>query len=333
MLFYRVAANKGAAPAASLGLRFSARRSVVRGAGKHNTRPVNELAALQCPRVRIASPASRMCQSDHSPAGMVQHCRSTRSEMHDSGTSPMTGSMCEYRFTISGHRPETLPMSRLASYMDGLARLLGEADQVHFVRPEPGSTVLVQQVEPGAEPRVRGRVLAVSRREGSPDAMKAFRELDRQLTEQDAFGSLQTGGGTELLPFRGCKQLGQSAIGPFSQLGYLDGVLIRIGGTRDPVPVGLEDGERVHKCLASRRLAKRLAVDLFGAALRVDGKGRWVRESNGNWELRRFAISDFIELDESPPSEVVERLRRVEGGEWGNIDDPCKELARLRSAD
>ena len=49
----------------------------------------------------------------------------------------------EYRFTIDAYSPETLPMSRLAEYMAEVARLLGKVDQVHFVRLEPGSTVLV----------------------------------------------------------------------------------------------------------------------------------------------------------------------------------------------
>ena len=43
-------------------------------------------------------------------------------------------------------------MSRLAEYMGELARFLGRSEQVHFVRLEEGSTVLVQTVEREAMP-------------------------------------------------------------------------------------------------------------------------------------------------------------------------------------
>jgi hypothetical protein len=50
----------------------------------------------------------------------------------------------EYRFTIAeSFTPQTLPMERLAEYIAGLAKLLGEQPNVHFRSIEAGSTVLV----------------------------------------------------------------------------------------------------------------------------------------------------------------------------------------------
>ena len=46
---------------------------------------------------------------------------------------------CEYRFVIDAHTPDTLPMSRLAEYMAALARLFGNAKQVHFVALSPAA--------------------------------------------------------------------------------------------------------------------------------------------------------------------------------------------------
>ena len=86
-------------------------------------------------------------------------------------------------------------------------------------------------------------------------------------------------------------------------------------------------------CNATRDMARRLAVHLYGATLRVQGNGRWEREADGVWLLRRFNITGFEELDDAPLSEVVGRLRNVEGSGWKNVDEPSVELQRLRDLD
>jgi hypothetical protein len=53
----------------------------------------------------------------------------------------------EDRFTIDAYTPDTIPMRRLAEYMQDLADLFGEREHVHFARIEAGSTVLVQRID------------------------------------------------------------------------------------------------------------------------------------------------------------------------------------------
>ena len=79
----------------------------------------------------------------------------------------------EYKFRIEAYTPDTLPMERLAEYMADLAKVLGEPASVHFVRLDPGSTVLVQKVDEEAEPKVRQRVQKVHSGDGPPDALLA----------------------------------------------------------------------------------------------------------------------------------------------------------------
>ena len=239
----------------------------------------------------------------------------------------------EYRFVIDAYTPDTLPMSRLAEYMADLARFMGTAEQVHFVRLESGSTVLVQVVEPQAAPKVRDRIYAVAHDQGPDDAANAFKALNRYLADDNAIGSLRVGGGAEVIRFPGREQLAPLTFGAFNQPGVLDGVLIRVGGRDDTVPVHLRDCERIHMCNATRDIAKRLAVHLYGPTLRVQGDGRWERDADGIWLMKRFNITEFCELDETPLSEVAERLRNVEGSGWTDIDDPHAELRRLRRLD
>ncbi len=238
----------------------------------------------------------------------------------------------EYQFVIDACDPDNLPMSRLAEYMADLARLFGEAERVHFVRLDPGSTVLVQIVEPEAAPAVRNRIHDLARDNAPEEAARAFRNLNLRLADDDTTGSLREGG-VEVIRFPGRERLSTLTFGTFNQSGVLDGVLIRVGGRDDTVPVHLRDGNTIHICNATRDLAKRLAIHLYGRTLRVRGDGRWERDADGCWSMKRFNITAFDELDDAPLGKIVRRLRAVEGSRWQDLDDPLAELQRLRGPD
>ena len=121
-----------------------------------------------------------------------------------------------------------------------------------------------------------------------------------------------------------------NALPQFRQQGALDGKLFRIGGKNErKVPVHLMDGKKVHVCNAERELATRLAEHLFGSTLRVQGSGRWTRDTRGNWIMLEFNIVDFDVLSDLPLSQVVAKLHAVKGSHWPEIDDPAAELARI----
>ena len=236
----------------------------------------------------------------------------------------------EYRFVIDAYSPDTLPMARLAEYMAELARLLGRADQVHFVRLEGGSAVLVQSVEPEAAPDVRERLRSLQQDNPPEDAAKAFANLNRYLADDNATGILQEGESAEVIRFPGREEPAPVTFGAFNQPGVLDGILIRIGGRDDTVPAHLHDGETIHVCNTARDVARRLAVHLYGPPLRVHGNGRWERDADGCWVMKRFNITSFDVLDDAPLGEVAQRLRDVEGSGWKEIEDPTAELRHLR---
>ena len=223
----------------------------------------------------------------------------------------------QYRFVIdSTCTPETLPMARLAEYMAKVATLLGEKTYVHFVGLEAGSAILVQDVEFEAHTTVQQRIQAVNRNDGPPDATQAYDALNRLLVDDSASAALFRAAGRDVrgarvLEFPGTKQERESEYGPVKQASTLQGVVIRVGGERDPVPVHLQDGEVVHNCLAKRMLAKELARYIFDQPLRVSGSGRWFRDSRGLWSVDRFRIADFTELVDEPIGTVVTGLRRM----------------------
>lgn len=239
----------------------------------------------------------------------------------------------EYRFLIDAFSPETLPMARLAEYMAELATLIGEEKSVHFVKLEAGSTVLIQSVEWEAVPKVQERIQAVRMKEGPPEAQKAFENLDRKLARDNAKGELRDQLGANVIQFPGRNRETADFYGPFNQPGVLDGILIRVGGERDPVPVHLEDGVgEVYMCHASRHIARSMAPNIFGPILRVSGTGRWHRTQEGQWEMDRFNISTFDVLRGTTFRNLVNKLRTLPT-ELRDSDDPIGTLNKIRHGD
>jgi hypothetical protein len=239
----------------------------------------------------------------------------------------------EYRLKIDAFSVASLPMSRLAEYMSELARLLGEQEHVHFSHLEPGSAVLVSSVEDAAIVKVGERLQALRDGCGARDAMQAYKALDTLLAKDNAVATLFGEGGEEVIAFPGRSGPKPLRYGPFREEGSLDGVVIRIGGRDDTIPVLLKDAEGAeYPCQTNLDLSKKLAQLYRGPAVRVYGTGKWVREENGAWTLQQFDITSFDVLDDAPLTKVVAKLRAVEGAEW-NSDASLGDMLGLRRED
>ncbi len=238
----------------------------------------------------------------------------------------------EYRFKIGAFTPETIPMARLAEYMSELATLLGNRESVHFIELEPGSTTLLHRVEYEAVPKVRIRINGVRNRTAPEDAINAYQRLDKKLLEDNAVGSLEameeTSKPITVIEFRGRERRLAEQFDSISQPGTLDGLLIRVGGKDQTVPVYLEEGDEIHRCTSNRGLAKRLSPYLY-EVMRVRGVGKWNIDSFGNWIMEEFRIADFERLDITPLSESVARLRRIKS-DIQTLEDPIAELDKIR---
>jgi hypothetical protein len=232
----------------------------------------------------------------------------------------------EFRFRIEAYTPETIPMARLAEYLHELAAMLGEANAVHFVRLEASSTVVVHKVEHEAVPKVRDRATAVARRQGSRAAMRAYRAINRMLRKDNGAGVLQAPTGAEIIRFPGIQEV--ERFGTVTQQCSVDGEVVRIGGTRELVPITLRSEEElIADCYTSRATAKRLAAHLF-EPVRLFGNGRFAREDEGSWKLEYFAFENFARLTDEALSSTIEALRAIPGGEWG--EDALDELRFIR---
>lgn len=238
-----------------------------------------------------------------------------------------------YRFTLESWDRDRIPMARLAKYMDALARLLGHPESVHFQGLEDGSLSMVQVVERQAVPGVLRHVREAMAGTAPSGVLKARKDLEKYLAEDGGTGRLSCERNSEELVFCGAEAAEEETFGPISEETALDGVIFRVGGTGDPVPVHFMEEDTVRHGEAPRALARELAQYLFGDTVRLHGEASWKRTAKGEWLLEEFRIQKFEELDPAPLWEVIGKLRTVEGSGWPDIEDPVAEIRRLRGLD
>ena len=237
------------------------------------------------------------------------------------------GKWKEYKFRIDVFTPDTLPMTRCAMYLAELANMLGETPHVHFVRLEPGSTTMVSKVDVEVAPRVQERTTAIKQNKGTVFEMRAYRRLNNMLTEDNGTGAFLEENNTEIIKFPG-KEYEILEFHSVQQQGEVDGEVIRIGGSKDIVPILLEvEGRELSGCHARRSIAKELAKNLF-EPVRLYGEGRWNRNAEGEWNLNYFIVDRFDVLQESTLSQTVIALRGLKG-EWG--ENSLNELLESRN--
>lgn len=218
-----------------------------------------------------------------------------------------------FEFKLEAYSPATIPMERLALYLLEVARLMGETQSVHFKGLETGSTRAIALADWEAAPKIRKRLGDARANEGPDEARAARRRIDQMLVDDNASGEIADTSGHKrkrLIYFPGAKRTVDVDYGPFSQAGTLDGIPIVIGGEGDPVPIHLEDGDRVYNCLASRYLAREIATYLFQTPIRVTGIGTWFRGRGGDWTMKRFRIQTFSVLKSES---VADTMKRVHG--------------------
>ncbi len=239
-----------------------------------------------------------------------------------------------FRFVIDAFTPQTLPMARLAEYLEDLASLLGEKPNVHFLRVEEGTARAVYIVDSVAVPKVEYRLKRVkSESVEEPEVARAYRNLNDRLASDNAVGRIERASGAPILRFPGRDTDKVAEVGPITQRDELDGEIVSVGGETDRVHVHIRTRSGVQNCTTKKPIAKDIARYLYGQTLRVHGKARWFRDSSGDWQLFGFVIDSFDPLKETPLSEVAEDLQNIQSGIAGLDDDPEEALRKIRHGD
>lgn len=184
-------------------------------------------------------------------------------------------------------------------------------------------------VEWEAEPKVRERLRAIKTHEAPEEAQQAAKDINRRLLQDNAKAVLVDPAGAKVFPFPGRDGATKLEFGPVSQAGVFQGVPIKVGGENDPVPIHLEDGKDKYIVLARRSLAREIAQHLFTSVVRVEGTGRWIRHTDGEWEMLTFHAASFRVIEDANVQIAFGELRKLPGT-WKEVDDPLAELERIR---
>lgn len=227
----------------------------------------------------------------------------------------------EFRWIIRGATPETIPMARLAEYMQNLAKVLGEERFVHFDRIERGSVQLVAHVERPAITRVTSRVAAVRGGSAPTDAMRGYNQINTMLEEDRGTATLKRGSAT-IIRFRGVEERKPAGL-EVQNAGYVSGYLYWLAESRNGITARIQPaaGNVVH-CIAAREIGKRLRSHLF-ETVRVYGTGTWRRGHDGQWNVLNLEISDFKKVEGASLRRVIDKIRDLDV-EWP--DDPLGVL-------
>jgi len=233
----------------------------------------------------------------------------------------------EFRFKIdAGYTAETMPLTRLAEYLQELAVVLGDEPHIHLLKVDSASAVPVFHIDEEAAERVRGRAAAVRRGTAPAGAMKGYRNLNRMLQEDRGHATFFEGE-AEIIPFPGGAAPGEP-IRDIAQQGTLDGELEKIGGPRDWVPIHLRtmDKEPITGCFARKAVIQQLAPLIY-KPVRLYGRGRWQRSPDGRWTVERFLVDSFEPLNRAPLINVIANLRKIKS-DWDKT--PIATLHTLR---
>jgi len=237
-----------------------------------------------------------------------------------------------YTLYVEAYTPETIPMARLAQYMQNLAAMLGHDAAVHFETLKPGSTQIVSRIDHEDVPKVATDLAQLKRGEGTPEAKKAQAAIDQLLAEDNATGFVyeDEDENAKIIAFPGVTRPKPTTFGPFNEEGSLDGVLISVSGADQTVHLQLQNGDiRYTGIDTNRETARRLAKHMY-EPVRVFGTGRWLRDQEGTWLLKRFKVESYKVLRSDDLKEAIDQMRAIEGSEWKDMDDPIGALKALR---
>ncbi|HEY6348324.1 MAG TPA: hypothetical protein VI636_02840 [Candidatus Angelobacter sp.] len=246
----------------------------------------------------------------------------------------------EYKLRIHGMvngeeiTPLTLPMAKLADYLEAYASLLGYRENVHFLKVEGGSASPVALVEMERDSQVRERIKQAANDIGPKDALDAYKKLNTILTEDNGYGEILERVDTRevtVIEFPGNRRNLSPIYGPIKESAFLQGLLRRVGGKEPTVPVHLVDVDgKEYFCWARKELILQLRHYVF-QQVRLYGMATWVRDANAKWNLEQFEVQSFTaDLTEDSPSTVFAELRAVPGNEWNELADPLEELRKIR---
>lgn len=237
-------------------------------------------------------------------------------------------------FRISALTPDSLPMKRLAEYLSFLAVMYGNDNEVHFKGVRKGSAVLVAEAFSDVVDGIEQRLRLINTSETDDKAQRAYNDVNRLLQEDHSTAYVARPKFGKIITFPGAKQ--QRGRDPISvvQPVTIDGVVIRIGGRDETIPVVVQDmeGNNISCTIKGKQNAKELSKYYLGDTIRITGIGRLTRGEDGIWKMSDVVINSYYPISNEPLDKIFSDLRSIEGNGWKSLDNPIATWKKIRGS-
>lgn len=221
-------------------------------------------------------------------------------------------------FVIPGYTPETMPLDRLIDYLQQMAVVLGDPENLHLIEIRKSSTAPVLRTPIATALAARERAQRVQRGEGTKRQTEAYNRI-RHMIRRDAGATvsrerpalLRTPTQVFLEIPAAPKDTG--VVEGLRQFTTIDGQLTRVGGAGEDAALQVQqiDGRVMSGFTAKRSLAKELATLLY-EPVRLMGVGQWYRNEEAQWTLDRMLVQSYERLEDEDVLVTLERLRKLD---------------------
>lgn len=227
-----------------------------------------------------------------------------------------------------------VPMERLGEYIRDFALLLGAENKPIFKGIQDASVGLRAEVPPA---RVHYAHLRIVKAKSQPDSKegRALARIQTVLDEDEVKeADILDSANNVLYTFHGTAANDES-IHRVNQSCEVDGVVTGIRGVDDTMHLFIRDyaDRDVTLLLRDEALAREILKHYRSGMLRFVVEGTWVRSEAG-WipETSKCVIKSFESLDETPLTEIFDKLRHVEGNGWNNLPNPLSAWEDIRGS-
>jgi len=238
----------------------------------------------------------------------------------------MTDERTGYKFIVKDFTPETMPFGRLVEYYAEIAKMVGQAENMHLIDIRESSHASQFRFDRNHESSVTKRLMSLRDGTAPKNAINARDKINQMLTDDATSGEFADPAGKNVIQFPGNRQK-VAALVRMRDAATFTGELYHIAGTQTDVRVRIKtELYGVVYCIATKDMAKNLRDFLF-EPIKVSGRGLWAKTDEGGWSIDDFTITDFTPVKNEKLKDAVDRIRRLE------IDWPENAIESMQSLD
>jgi hypothetical protein len=224
-------------------------------------------------------------------------------------------------------------MERIGEYIAEFARLLGEDNKPRFKGIRNASVGYAAEVAPGREHYTHARIVEAKSKPSSRPGRHLVKLEEMMGEDAISEAEILDSDDNVIHVIFGTKPDADENTERLFQESKVDGVVTGLIGVDDTMHLHLRDGfDRDLKLIVRDNQLARDLLKLFKiGTVRLIARGTWIRTENG-WspEVNKCVVMSFQPLDNTPFSTILERVARIPGNGWSELQDPMGTWDNIR---